>query len=148
MPPIENALKTIGLLVRSQPLCIWLYKVPTSQQVTIEEYEKLLTDQPDNASPYREQNSTNLYLDPECLRALFMSEKRSQVFWENVLQYSPGTEGIEDICRTMAHLCFRNYDFSKKIAKIILFGLQKTSVDDIRPFGIALRQFLLIPDEF
>lgn len=48
--PIDSALKTISLIARSQPLVIWLYKLPLDQQVTIEEYQTII--QQSGASPY------------------------------------------------------------------------------------------------
>jgi len=40
--------------------------------------------------------------------------------------------------RTIAHCCFKNYDFSKKIGKILLQGVNKTSVDELKPFATCM----------
>lgn len=41
-PPIEMAVRTLSLMVRCQPLVIWLYKLPIYQQVTIDEYVQVM----------------------------------------------------------------------------------------------------------
>lgn len=82
------------------------------------------------------------YLEPEDIRSLFITDKRSKVFWELCLQYVGNNEAIHDLSKTMAHLCFRNYDFSRKIAKILVHGLNKTSADGVKPFAIAMSYFI------
>lgn len=42
-PPIEFAVKTLCLMIRAQPMVIWLYKMPLQSQVSVEEYEYIIS---------------------------------------------------------------------------------------------------------
>jgi hypothetical protein len=46
----------------------------------------------------------------------------------------------------LAHVSFENHDFSFRIAKKILVGINKCSGDEIRPYLDVLELFLHLPD--
>ena len=48
----------------------------------------------------------------------------------------------------IAHISFLNYDFSKKIGKKLLTGINKCNGDDIRPYLDALEPYLFLNDEY
>jgi hypothetical protein len=43
---------------------------------------------------------------------------------------------------------YRNYDFSRKFAKLLLTGLNKTQAEEIKPYAMCMQEFFLIKDEF
>jgi len=48
----------------------------------------------------------------------------------------------------LAHMCFENKEFSAKMGKLILVGINKSNADEIRPYLDALLQYLSIQDSF
>jgi hypothetical protein len=90
----------------------------------------------------------SFYLDSEDMKALFMTEKRTRAFWEIAIAFAMSADSLESICKLMAHCCFNNYDFSRKMGKILIMGLNKTHVDELRPFAVAMKWFLTINDSF
>lgn len=149
-PPIEMAIRTLGKLVRAQPIVIWLYKLPIYQQVKVEEYQQIMSDPDQQISPFREeiQGQEVFYLDTWDIKSLFLTEKRTKIFWELCFSYLTETDSLHDLSKTMAHLCYRNYDFSRKIGKVLLTGLNKTSAAEVRPYSIGMMWYLQVPDEF
>lgn len=77
-----------------------------------------------------------------------MTEQRTKVFWEIALTYAGSNEALIELSKTIAHCCYRNYDMSKRIAKMLLVGLNKCSIDEVRPFAMAMKWYLTIKDEF
>jgi hypothetical protein len=43
---------------------------------------------------------------------------------------------------------YKNYDFSKKFAKVLLVGLNKTQSDDIRPYSLCMKTFFSLKDDY
>jgi len=46
----------------------------------------------------------------------------------------------------MAHMSFENKEFSIRMGKIILIGINKCSADEIRPYLEALEPYLFLTD--
>lgn len=46
----------------------------------------------------------------------------------------------------IAHISFENHDFSHKIGKRLLTGINKCNGDDIRPYLEALEPYLYLSD--
>jgi len=103
-----------------------------------------MSDPDQKVSPFREeiQGQEAFFLDTWDIKSLFLTEKRTKVFWELCFSYLTNTESLHDLSKTMAHLCFRNYDFSRKIGKVLLTGLNKTSAAEVRPYAIGMMWYL------
>lgn len=80
----------------------------------------------------------NFYLDSEDVRSIFMAEKRTKYLWDLCLQYAGSTEAIKEVSLAIAHLMHRNYDFSRKFAKLLLSGLNKTQAEEIKPYSMCM----------
>lgn len=48
----------------------------------------------------------------------------------------------------MAHVSYKNKEFSRKMAKHILKGTNKSTAEEIGPFLELMKQFLTVDDEF
>lgn len=61
-----------------------------------------------------------LELPEDCNKAVFIFQKWSKKFYENASRqgYQP-----KEYAKLIAHLCYKNYTFSRKIAKHILKGV-------------------------
>jgi hypothetical protein len=54
---------------------------------------------------------------------------------------------IYDFSNFIAHLCFKNKEYSYKIAKHILKGTNTSGADELQPFLLIMKEFLIIDDE-
>lgn len=54
---------------------------------------------------------------------------------------------ISDFSHFIAHLCFKNKEYSYKIAKHILKGTNSSGADELQPFLLIMKEFLIINDE-
>lgn len=88
-PPIEFALMAISKLVLSQPLMIWLYKLPLDQQVTQWEYQQIVEEQ--GRSPYS-VDCEPFFLESDDVKSLFMVDKQKKPFWEVAIVYAGSNE--------------------------------------------------------
>mmetsp|Transcript_21776 Transcript_21776/g.33651 ORF Transcript_21776/g.33651 Transcript_21776/m.33651 type:complete len:99 (-) Transcript_21776:1589-1885(-) len=77
------------------------------------------------------------------MRGLFVANKTFKVFYENLSRH--GYES-EEYSTMIAHLCFRNKEFSKKMAKHILKGTNTS--DESQPFLQVMKQYFLVEDQF
>lgn len=75
-----------------------------------------------------------------------MADKKSKNFWEICINFSYTQETREEVSQLIQHVCYKNYDLSKRIAKIMIFGLNRTNADDIKPYAVCMEGFLSIPD--
>ena len=55
---------------------------------------------------------------------------------------------MEEFAKCTAHLCYRNREYSKKLAKHILKGVNNTQADEIAPFLELMKQYLSIKDVY
>jgi hypothetical protein len=70
-----------------------------------------------------EGQDLEIVLSDQCLQALFMAEKKYKLFYDNVTKH--GFESVE-FSRMVAHLCFKNKEYSSKIARQVLKGVNTT----------------------
>jgi hypothetical protein len=76
-------------------------------------------------------NEELLPLSNEDNKSVFIQSKTFKIFYENVSKH--GYE-MEEFAKCAAHLCFKNKEYSKKLGKHILKGVNNTQADDIAPF--------------
>ena len=74
-----------------------------------------------------------------------MQAKQFKIFYENVSKH--GYE-MEEFAKCTAHLSYKNKEYSKKLAKHILKGVNNTQADEIAPFLELMKQYLSIRDEY
>lgn len=74
-----------------------------------------------------------------------MHTKAYKLFYANASKHG---FALEEYSRLLAHLCFKNKEFSRRIAKHILKGTNKSSADEVGPYLEIMKQFLLIEDEY
>ena len=74
-----------------------------------------------------------------------MAEKKYKLFYDNVTKH--GFESLE-FSRMVAHLCFKNKEYSSKIARQVLKGVNTTQADELAPVLEIWKQFLGIDDEY
>jgi hypothetical protein len=55
-----------------------------------------------------------------------MADAKCKNFWEMCLSFVWGQEAREELGQLMQHVCYKNYDISKRIAKILIIGLNRT----------------------
>lgn len=60
------------------------------------------------------------------VKSLFMADAKCKNFWEMCLSFVWGQEAREELGQLMQHVCYKNYDISKRIAKILIIGLNRT----------------------
>jgi hypothetical protein len=77
-----------------------------------------------------------------------MADAKSKYFWEMCLNFVWSQDAREELGQLMQHVCYRNYDISKRIAKLLVYGLNRTQADEIKPYAISMEHFLTIPDQF
>lgn len=85
-----------------------------------------------------------LSLPDICNKAIFISQKPLKKFYENASKHGGATE---EYARLVGHLCYRNKEFSRKLAKHILKGVNAITADEILPFLTLMKAFLLVDDE-
>lgn len=48
----------------------------------------------------------------------------------------------------IAHVCWKNYEVSRRFAKILLKGLNHINLHNLRPYVACMIQYITIPDEY
>jgi hypothetical protein len=84
-------------------------------------------------------------LPDDCVQALFINVKLFKTFYENASKQ--GYES-EEFARFAGHVCYKNREFSRKIAKHILKGTNVGIAEEISPFLELMKQYLAIEDEY
>ena len=83
-------------------------------------------------------------LPQDCLNALFLKIKQFKPFYLNA---SKNGWKIEEFAKTVAHICYKNKEFSRKMGKHILKGTNKSTQDELLFFLAIMRAYLNIDDE-
>ena len=79
------------------------------------------------------------------MRALVMADKRSKDFFNIALK---NTQESRHVAHMIAHLCWGNYEISRRFGKIILKGLNNTSEMEVKPFVECMTAYLSLDDQF
>jgi hypothetical protein len=155
-PPLEGIIETIGFIVRSIPCIIDPSELPEVKGVdpNFQIYE--LMQERGHSSFYQPLQShfsmVNLtekdqfiVLPQDCTNALFLKIKQFKPFYLNA---SKNGWKIDDFSRTVAHICYKNKDYSKKMAKHILKGTNKSTTEELINFLELMKSFLSVDDEY
>ena len=80
------------------------------------------------------------------LKLLTLDEKKSKEFYKFIIDNNTTSE--MQIGSLMAHLCWKNYEISRKFGKIILRGLNNVKLSLLRPYLAYMESYLTIKDEY
>ena len=155
-PPLESLVLAINFIVRSIPCLVDPADLDDMEELDISTKIMMLTSERGASRFYKpisksfsmlelSQEEQTLTLPEECLRNLFMHQKSNKLFYNNTSE-----RGFvrEEYAKMVAHLCYANKEFSRKIAKHILKGTNKSTAEEIGPFLELMKQFLTVNDEY
>ena len=74
---------------------------------------------------------------------MMMLEKRSKEFFNIALK---NTQEADNVGLLVGHLCWNNYEVSRRFAKFLLRGLNSTSENEVKPFVQVMKVFLGLND--
>jgi len=72
-----------------------------------------------------------------------MLEKRVKEFYTIVLKHSSESQHVAWL---IGHLCWGNYEASRRLGKVILKGLNSTNEMEIRPYIDCMKVYLSLSD--
>lgn len=75
--------------------------------------------------------NNQIFFDAEDLRCLFMDDKKMRHVWDICFKNVLMQDARIEMANLIAHLCYRNIDFSRRIGKVLLLGLNRTSADEL-----------------
>jgi len=78
-------------------------------------------------------------------RAFALIDKRSKDFFNIALK---NTQESQNIAQLIGHLCYGNYEVSRRFGKIILKGLNNINEMEVKPFVTCMIVYLSLEDEF
>ena len=154
-PPLESLVLTVSFIVRSIPCLIDPADLVASEEIDRQTATLLMMAERGQSIYYKplrasysleklSDEETQLLLPDDCLKSLFIHLKPSKLFYANASKH--GYES-EEYSKLVAHLCFKNKEFSRKMAKHILKGTNKSNAEEIGPFLELMKQYLCIDDE-
>ena len=154
VPPFDKLVATVCILARASPLVIYLYGIPDEYQITEAELQQeihtsrlspnWIYHSEDPAKQMMPAASAPM-LNVQDLRALVMVEKRSKDFFNIALK---NTQESRHVAHMIGHLCWGNYEISRRFGKIILRGLNSTSELQVKPFVDCMTAYLSLDDQF
>ena len=84
-------------------------------------------------------------LSAEDIRAMVLVDRRPKEFYNMVLK---NTQEAASVAQLIGHLCWKNYETSRRFGKIILKGLNNVNVGELKPFVEVMIVYLSIQDEY
>ena len=150
-PPFDKLVATVCLLARCQPMIIYLFGIKDQFQPTTEDIKEELERQ-GAVSPYYLLKDE---LDPEALpadedivklsaedvRAMVLLDRRPKGFYDTVLK---NTQEAAAVAQLVGHLCWKNYETSRRFGKLILKGLNHVNVGELKPYVEVMIVYLSI----
>jgi hypothetical protein len=88
----------------------------------------------------------NCFLDPDSLQTLFMDGTKKSKRWLEILMKDDTY--INDLATLVAHMCWKNLNFSRKAGKVILKGCNKHNWQSLVGPITCAQVYLTIEDEF
>ena len=82
-------------------------------------------------------------LSVQDLRSLFMCDKRSKDFFSVALK---NTQESKNVAALIGHLCWGNYEASRRFGKLILKGLNNTNELEVKPYVDCMISYLSLDD--
>ena len=74
-----------------------------------------------------------------------MCDKRSKDFYSVALK---NTQESKSVATLIGHLCWGNYEASRRFGKLILKGLNNTDELEVKPFVDCMMIYLSLDDQF
>lgn len=144
-PPLENLVLTVSFIVRSMPCIVDpldLVNVADSGESDKQALTLLMMEERGHSHFYKPlqesfplqeltAEQTQLLLPEDCLKSLFIHLKQFKLFYSNASKH--GYES-EEFAKFVAHISYKNKELSKKMAKHILKGTNKSTAEEIGPF--------------
>ena len=153
-PPFDKLVATICVLARCQPMIVYLHGIKDQFQPDEAEVKGEI-DRWGEVSPYcllrdslDPQNIADqeiITLPVEDIRALVQLDRKTKEFYNQLIK---NTQEAPAIAQLMGHLCWRNYETSRRFGKIILKGLNNVGVMELRPYVELMIVFLSIQDQY
>ena len=84
-------------------------------------------------------------LSAEDIRAMVLLDRRPKEFYNMVLR---NTQEAAAIAQLIGHLCWKNYETSRRFGKIILKGLNNVNVVELKPYVEVMIAYLSLQDEY
>lgn len=147
VPPFDKLVATVCILARSQPVLIYLFGIPEEFQPTEEEIRNELDRVP--LSPhflhYQAGPASGIILSTADVRSLLMFGKRAKEFYNIALK---NTQESQHIAWLIGHLCWGNYEVSRRFGKLILKGLNAVNELEVKPYVDCMKVYLALNDQF
>jgi hypothetical protein len=99
----------------------------------------------DSLDPQNIADQEIITLPVEDIRALVQLDRKTKEFYNQLIK---NTQEAPAIAQLMGHLCWRNYETSRRFGKIILKGLNNVGVMELRPYVELMIVFLSIQDQY
>ena len=111
--------------------------------------EEILQEMEKGLSPYFAplEGNNQIFLDAEDLHCLFMDDKKTRHVWDICFKNVMMQDARIEMASLIAHLCYRNLNFSRRIGKVLLLGLNRTSADELAIYLPCMQAYLTVPDE-
>jgi len=77
------------------------------------------------------------------IRSVLLLEKRFKEFFTIALKH---TQESQHVAWLIGHLCWNNYEISRRFGKIILKGLNNTNEMEVRPYVECMKLYLSLED--
>ena len=154
-PPLESLVLTVSFIARSIPCLIDPNDLPSEEELDRQTAILILMAERGESKYYKplhqsfsleklSDEESVLVLPEDCLKSLFMHVKSFKLFYANASKH--GFESLE-YAKFVAHVCFKNEEFSRKMAKHILKGTNKSTADEIGPYLQLMKHYLTIDDD-
>ena len=86
-----------------------------------------------------------MFIGARDLRSVLLLEKRLKEFYTIALKYSSESQSVAWL---IGHLCWGNYEISRRFGKIILKGLNNTNELEVRPYVECMKVYLSLEDQY
>lgn len=155
-PPLDSLVLTVDFVVRSIPCLVDPDDLLGVAQGDKEAAVQELTKERGASQYHRPLNDSfaldgvteqdcELSLPLDCLQALFMHTKSLKLFYANASRHG---YALEQYSKLVAHVCYKNKEYSRKMAKHILKGTNKSNAEELGPFLELMKQYLSVDDEY
>lgn len=155
-PPLDALVLTISFIARSMPCLVDPLEQPTIDGIDDETMMMQVMAERGASkhhlplgksfaldSPTEEE--CQLYLPRDCLKAIFLNIKTFKQFYVNASKHG---YALEEYARLVSHVCYKNKEYSRKIAKHIIKGTNRSNAEELGPYLELMKQFLGVQDEY
>ena len=79
------------------------------------------------------------------LKSLVLTDKRCKDFFNIALK---NTQESRSVAAMVGHLCWGNYEISRRFGKLILKGLNNTNEMEVKPYVECMATYLSLTDQY